>query len=208
MLLGARQGLRPRIAGRTGGILLTLVVVSLAAPLIVSVVKSIYWPGCYTIIGLPPLAVLLGSIVVWSAPRPGLVLSCYAVLLASAAAHIMMPAYQWDPDLRAGQSDKATTQYLVQHAEVGDVLIFTSLSRAAVEYYLHRFHAEGRFVKISFPDEVRTHLGWRDNRAMLQRRDSLALEAAQVMTTIEDLTGGAGGGFGCYTEPIVGSATF
>jgi hypothetical protein len=78
----------------------------------------------------------------------------------------------------------------VQHAEPGDVIIFTSLSRTAVDYYLHRFHAEGRFVEISFPDEIRTHPGWRDPDAMLQRRDSLVLEAAQVMMMLEDLTRG------------------
>jgi mannosyltransferase len=184
VLLGDRQGLRRFISGGAAGILLTLFVVSLATPLIVSVVTPIYWPGRYTIIGLPPLAVLLGSAVAWSAPRPWLVLVCYIVLLTSAVAHI-----SWN-SLPAGQSDKATTQYIVQHAEPGDVIIFTSLSRLAVDYYLHRFHAGGRFVEITFPDEIRTHPGWRDTRAMLQRRDSIALEAAQVMTTLEDFTRG------------------
>jgi uncharacterized membrane protein len=184
VLLGGRQGLRRFISGGTAGILLTLFAVSLAVPLTISAVKPIYWTGRYTIIGLPPLAVLLGSAVAWSAPRSWLVLVCYAVLLTSGAAHISRNS------LPVGQSDKATTQYIVQHAEPGDVIIFTSLSRTAVDYYLHRFHAQGRFVEISFPDETRTHPGWRDERAMLQRRDSLALEAAQVMVMLEDLTRG------------------
>jgi uncharacterized membrane protein len=184
VLLGGRQGLRRFSSGGTAGILLTLFVVSLATPLIVSAVKPIYWTGRYTIIGLPPLAVLLGSAVARSAPRPWLVLLCYTVLWTSAAAHISRNSRP------AGQSDQATTQYIVQHAEPGDVIIFTSLSRTAVDYYLHRFHAEGRFVEISFPDEIRTHPGWRDPDAMLQRRDSLVLEAAQVMMRLEDLTRG------------------
>jgi mannosyltransferase len=184
VLLGGRQGLRRVIAGGAAGILLTLFAVSLATPLLVSVVTPIYWPGRFTIIGLPPLAAFLGSAVARSAPRPWLVLVCYTVLLSSAAAHVSRNS------LPEGQSDRATTHYIAQHAEPGDVIIFTSLSRTAVDYYLHRFHAAGRFVEISFPDEIRTHPGWRDTRAMLQRRDRLALEAAQVMTTLEDLTRG------------------
>ena len=187
VLLGDRQHLKRFLTGETARILLTLCVVALATPLLVSVLKPIYWPGRYTIIGLAPLAVFLGATVAQSAPRPPLMLLCTAVLLTLTAVQIMTREYNWEFETPAEQSDRATTQYLVQHAAPGDVLLFTSLSRAAVDYYLHRFHMEGRFIELSFPDEISTHLSWRDNAAVLQRRDSLELEANGVVAMLENL---------------------
>ena len=91
--------------------------------------------------------------------------------------------------LPAGSSDKATAQFLLRNAQAGDAVIFTSLSRPAVDYYLHREHAESRFVEISFPRENAAHIGWRDTTAMGARRAMLRAEAAGVVERLKELPG-------------------
>jgi hypothetical protein len=94
-----------------------------------------------------------------------------------------------ETNLPAGSSDKATAQLLLRNAQPGDALIFTSLSRPAVDYYLRRYHAESRFVEISFPRENGVHIGWRDATAAGQRGAMLRAEAAGVIDRLRELHG-------------------
>jgi hypothetical protein len=170
---------------------ITCAVVSLAVPLAISAFKPIYWPGRYTIIALPPLALLLGTTLSRMANRAALTALCYALLALDVAAQVRLRAINPETDLPAGSSDKATAQFLLRHAHPGDALIFTSLSRPAVDYYLHRAHAESRFVEISFPRENGVHVGWRDATATGQRGVMLRVEAQGVIDRLRELDGRA-----------------
>jgi hypothetical protein len=155
---------------------------SLAVPLLVSTVRPIYWPGRYAVIVCVPLAALLGTQLTATLPRPLLAALGMAILLTQTVVHVQGRAAAPDTQLPAGQSDRTTAQFLLAHASAGDVVIFTSLSRAAADYYLRRAHAADRFVEISFPAEVATHPGWIDGTLSPARQ--LSLEDESTATTI------------------------
>jgi hypothetical protein len=167
----------------------TCAVVSLAVPLAISAFKPIYWPGRYTIIALPPLAFLIGATLSRLANKAVLAALCYALLALDVAEHVRMRDINPETDLPAGSSDRATAQFLLRNAQPGDALIFTSLSRTAVDYYLYRAHADSRFVEISFPRENGIHIGWRDATATGQRGVMLRAEAAGIIDRLKGLHG-------------------
>ena len=177
------------LAGRLARFWMTCAAVSLAVPLAISAFKPIYWPGRYTIITLPPLAFLIGATLSRLANKSVLTALCFAILALDVAEHVRTRDINPETNLPAGSSDKATAQLLLRNAQPGDALIFTSLSRPAVDYYLRRYHAESRFVEISFPRENGVHIGWRDATAAGQRGAMLRAEATGVIDRLRELHG-------------------
>jgi mannosyltransferase len=189
LLAFRRRGDHP--AGGLARFWTTCAVVSLAVPLAISAFKPIYWPGRYTIITLPPLAFLIGATLSRLANKSVLTALCFAILALDVAEHVRTRDINPETNLPAGSSDKATAQFLLRNAQPGDALIFTSLSRPAVDYYLRREHAESRFVEISFPRENGVHIGWRDATASGQRGAMLRTEAAGVIDRLRESHGRA-----------------
>ncbi len=173
-------------------VLLTCFVVTLATPLLISFFKPIYWPGRYTVIALPALALVLGPALARSAAREVVTLFCYAVLGLVLAAHIATHGVNSESGLPENESDQSAAQFIMRAAKPGDILIFTSLSRAALDYYLHRAHAESRFTEIGFPAENSVHLGWGSLVADGQRRPELQAEAAADVSRMTGLVAGSG----------------
>jgi len=149
-------------------------------PLAVSVAKPIYFPGRYSTVALPALALLLGGVLTHCAPRPYALAVCTGILSASLASHILSAAAVGDGSLPSGQSDKATADYIVQHAAPGDCIVFTNLTRATADYYFRRAGAAARYCETSFPEELDRHAGWLDRAALLRHPDALAQEAART----------------------------
>jgi mannosyltransferase len=169
---------------------------SAAAPLMVSTIRPIYLPGRYMLIALPPLAVALGTLLPAVLPRPMVVATLLLVLgievtqqvrdrdLMMAAASIGQRVEA--PIVATPRSDRATVEFLLEHARPGDAIIFTSLSRTSAEYYLRRAGGEGRFVRVSFPEEVAQHLGWNDPMVGT-RGAALNAEAATLAVRLSEL---------------------
>jgi|SRR5579871_187527 len=159
---------------RSMRVVTTVLAVSLLAPLAVSVIKPIYYPGRYSIIALPALAVLLGSTLArFGSQRLGMALASF-VLLASVGGHLRQSTAPNPED------DRATAAFIAQHAAGGDAVVFTSLTRATGDYYFQRLGAEKRFVEASFPAELDQHPGWRDDAAMLEHPEALEAEAERL----------------------------
>jgi len=154
-----------------------LVVVTLACPALISLVKPIYYPGRYTIVALPPLAALLAALLSSLAPRFALPLVCLPLLAFGVVNQVRHRNQPPDAQLPPGQSDRTTAQFLVKQAAPGDAIVFTSLTRPAADYYFQRAHATGRFIEISFPAEDATHPGWDDTAVRPQQRGALEAEA-------------------------------
>ncbi|PWT97850.1 MAG: hypothetical protein C5B51_30550 [Terriglobia bacterium] len=161
-------------------VLAFLFAASLAAPLLICAVRPIYWPGRYAIIALPAIAALIGIVLAESAPRALLAGVCLLFLGFGIATQFAQREIAVDTQLPAGQSDRTTAEFLLQHATPGDAIVFTSLTRAAADYYFRRAHAEERFVEISFPQEIAGHLGWADSRMPPERQGALQAEAASA----------------------------
>tara|TARA_B100001971_G_C18190660_1_gene538382 strand:+ start:217 stop:1134 length:918 start_codon:yes stop_codon:yes gene_type:complete len=152
--------------------------VSLLVPLIISQVKPLYFIGRYTIIALFPFVMFVGSLI----SRFGnkfLILFCCYTMIVGLTTKVAIMEYS-----TKRFSDKLTTEYLVKHAGDNDILIFTSLSRAPIDYYLRLLKPSKPFIKISFPSEILSHLGWRDVDKMLNQKDILHKEATTILTRI------------------------
>jgi 4-amino-4-deoxy-L-arabinose transferase-like glycosyltransferase len=171
---------------RRAGPPLVIFVVSVAAPLAISAVKPIYWPGRYLIIALPPLAAVLGSILS-ERNRPATAIAVLLLMGTQVTAHISKRNENPDASLPPGQSDRATAQFLLAHASAGDAVVFTSLTRAAADYYFHQAGAGRRFREFSFPADTATHLGWTERAVTKTRREALDAESAQLVTQLLDL---------------------
>ncbi len=152
---------------------LVIFVCSLWVPLTVSVIKPIYWPDRYTIIALPALTLLTGGAMARLAPRPLLVVFCYALL-----------AWQTGMIIQAGdlqKSDRETADFIVKNVPKGDVLVFTSLSRPAVDYYLEHFGHRDSYQETSFPSEIDLHPTWRSGLKSESHRKILEAEARRLV---------------------------
>ena len=55
-----------------------------------------------------------------------------------------------------------------------------------MEYYFQRLNVEHKFHEISFPREVRLHLGWHDPKALLDRPDLLSSEVEQTASDLRE----------------------
>uniref|UniRef100_Q01PM2 Membrane protein-like protein n=1 Tax=Solibacter usitatus (strain Ellin6076) TaxID=234267 RepID=Q01PM2_SOLUE len=170
--------------------LVLIFLASVAVPLAISFVKPIYWPGRYLVIGAASLAAVLGSILAGAPSRlvPALagLLLLGAQVPAQFAGRDLVPGSQLPP----GQSDRTTAEFLLAHAAPGDAIVFTSLSRAAADYYFGRAGAGHRFQEFSFPADTATHLGWMDSSAPPERQTRLEAEASWIAGQAGAIAGG------------------
>ena len=74
--------------------------------------------------------------------------------------------------------------YLSQTAGDGDVVIFTSLTRLPIDYYLERAPARKRLFETSFPAEIDQHPGYEGSIRDPRRRAALETEAKSLVEKI------------------------
>ena len=157
---------------------------SVALPLAISFVKPIYWPGRYLIVALPPLAAILGAVLAGARMRALVAAAGIFLLALQVQAHIATRDQMPDAQLPPGQSDRATAEFLLKRAQPGDAIVFTSLTRAAADYYFQRAGAAQRFREFSFPADTATHMGWMDPVVTGARRPALDQEAAALIAQV------------------------
>jgi len=170
-----RPGLRPMPW------LLTLFVITIAVPLLVSVWKPVYWPGRYTIIALPALALWLSLALTARVRRGALAGFAIVMMIAAGALHVKTHdrvIENSEAMLAYADSDKHASEELIPRLTSGDTVIFTGLSRASLEYYLRRSGRSDAIDLVSYPSANSAHLGWDDTHVALA---SLEAEAAMVV---------------------------
>ena len=166
------------IGNKYSRLFITIIVFSLLVPFLVSQFKPIFLER-YGVIVVVPLAVLLAGILVRCGDKLFLIVLCYGLLGLSVYDFL-------DTNIVSSPSlDKFTAKYLLSRMKDNDILIFTSLSRPAVDYYLKRMAPQRNFVKISYPVEILRHPGWRDIKGMMAHRDSLKQEAEDLAQRIK-----------------------
>jgi hypothetical protein len=143
--------------------LVTIALVCMIVPLLVSFVRPIYWPGRYTMIALPAFATAIGcAVAAWANPTLRAAFA-YGVLIIAIAVHIRTRNEVFENSVnvyRESESDKAATLQLCQQAGPRDTLVFTGLTRAGVEYYLRRLGCGRGLNLVSLPTDTAEHLGW------------------------------------------------
>lgn len=153
---------------------LALLLFTTLVPWLVSQARPLFVPGRYTVAALMPASLLVGSLLTRRSGERILVAGLLLLFLGTAAAYIR------DRTTVSDSTDRSVTEYLLNEGSPGDILMFTSLSRPPVEYYLLQRGRQNAFTLISFPDELRRHSGWRDVRGMLKRKEAIRTEAQAV----------------------------
>jgi hypothetical protein len=168
----------------------TIAIVCTIMPLLVSLVRPIYWPGRYTMIALPAFATALGCLVAVLGSPPLRVAFAYGVLLTVIVLHVRTRTEVFETSSNVFQekeSDKPATLELCEITHPGDTLVFTGLSRAGVEYYFRRLNCGRDLVLVSVPSDTARHLGW----ARQETPEELQAEAHVIVQqfTTENLEG-------------------
>jgi hypothetical protein len=80
--------------------------------------------------------------------------------------------------------NRAMATYLSQTANNGDVVIFTSLTRLPIDYYLERSPITKDILQTSFPAEIDEHPGYEGRIRDAGRRAELEIEARDLVERI------------------------
>lgn len=157
---------------------------SLVLPWIISHVQPIFSCRCL-IIALPPFVLLMASFLKKFTNKS-------FVLFLSLVLIMWLIIYKVK-ETRDSQksSDRLTAKCLIKETNENDVLIFTSLSRLAIDYYLDLLVPEKKFIRISFPSEINAHPGWRNVKKMLNNKYPLEREADSIIGYLHTISDSA-----------------
>jgi mannosyltransferase len=165
--------------------LLILATASLLVPFVISQLKPIYVTHRGPIIALPPFVIFIGALLSRFGNRTILLAVSYLLLIYFSLTAIAMRS---DP-IKERYSDKTTASYIIRNSVHKDILVFTSLSRASIDYYLQLEEQNKKFIEFSFPLEMASHLGWRNEGKMWSERYKLEKEANDLMVQLDELIG-------------------
>jgi len=160
--------------------------VPLAAAWLVSLFQPVYLVGRYDFIAFPGFALLLSA----GASRLGrgmrlrahLPVIVGSILIAAFALTSIVPYHRGAPRRRAD----IRAEYLARFARPQDMVVFTGLRRAAIQYYLVQKEISLRLY--SFPRSTERHMGIFDAEFLLRRPADLEGDAEElVRTAVESL---------------------
>jgi uncharacterized membrane protein len=152
---------------------LWLFVITLLTPLLISQFKPIF-NSRFAIVGLHLFALIIGALIV---PNRTYLL-CIAVLLLNAFTFSVMHTASATCDTRT------TAEYLAQNSLDGDVVIFTSLTRFPIDFYLQKAQTGKQIFKTSFPAEIDNHPGYEGTITNPQRTPQFEREARDLVEQV------------------------
>jgi hypothetical protein len=155
---------------------LWLLAITILTPVLISQVKPIFNPR-FAIVGLHLFALTIGAII---GRGTNYFLSIELVLLTAIGLIVFHPA-------RAACDNRAIATHLSQTANDNDVVIFTSLTRLPIDYYLQREQTNWKLFETSFPAEIDKHPGYEGRISDPDRRATLELEARELIDKLANM---------------------
>jgi 4-amino-4-deoxy-L-arabinose transferase-like glycosyltransferase len=152
---------------------LWLLAITLFTPLLISVVKPIF-NSRLAIVGVHLFALSIGR---FTGRGASYLLPLAVVALTIAFMAVVHPA-------SAPCDNRQMAVYLSETAGDGDVVIFTSLTRLPIDYYLQRAPTRKRMFETSFPIEIDHHPGYEGSIRDPARRVALESEAKSLVEKI------------------------
>jgi 4-amino-4-deoxy-L-arabinose transferase-like glycosyltransferase len=152
---------------------LWLLAIAILTPLLISVVKPIF-NSRLAIIGVHLFALTIGAIV---GTRANKFLSLLLLGLTAIGLVVLHPGV-------TNCDNRATAAYLSQKANNGDVVIFTSLTRLPIDYYLDQLKIEKNLFETSFPAEIDQHPGYEGRITDPSRRAALEREGRELVESL------------------------
>jgi uncharacterized membrane protein len=162
---------------------LWLLTITLSTPLLISLVKPIF-NSRLAIVALPLFALTSGALI---GRRTNYLLPLALVVFTAVAFVVVHPA-------SSTCDNRAMATYLSQTANDGDVVIFTSLTRLPIDYYLERTPTTRRLFETSFPAEIDIHPGYEGRINDPDRKASLEREAQELVDKIAEIKSRGWGG--------------
>lgn len=147
-----------------------LLAIAILTPLLISLAKPIF-NSRLAIIGIHFFALTMGAIV---GRRANKFLSFLLVVLTAIGLVVLHPGV-------TNCDNRAMAIYLSQRASDGDAVIFTSLTRLPIEYYLERTPTKKDLFKTSFPSEIDQHPGYEGRITDPSRRAVLEREGRELI---------------------------
>jgi len=158
---------------RSTSLPLLLLALTILTPLLISQFKPIF-NSRFAIVGLHLFALTIGAVM----GKDHTYLLCFALILLSAITLSVVHTASATCD------NRATAIYLTQTAKDGDVVIFTSLTRFPIDYYLQRAQTSRNLFEISFPTEIDKHPGYEGSITEPRRKATLDHEAEELVDKI------------------------
>jgi uncharacterized membrane protein len=152
---------------------LWLLAITLLTPLLISEVKPIF-NSRLAIVGLHLFALSIGA---FTGRGANYLLPIAVIALTVVFLMVVHPA-------SAPCDNREMATYLSRTANEGDVVIFTSLTRSPIDYYLERTPATRKLFETSFPAEIDQHPGYEGRIRDPGRRAALDREAQSLVDEI------------------------
>lgn len=152
---------------------LWLLAIAILTPLLISLVKPIF-NSRLAIIGVHLFALTIGAIV---GTRANKFLSVLLLALTAIGLVMFHPGF-------SNCDNRAMAVYLSQKANNGDAVIFTSLTRLPIDYYLERQAIKKDLFKTSFPAEIDQHPGYEGRITDPSRRAALEREGRELVESL------------------------
>lgn len=149
---------------------LWLLAITILTPLLISLAKPIF-NSRLAIIGVHLFALTIGAIV---GTRANKVLSLLLLGLTAIGLVVFHPGV-------SNCDNRAMAVYLSQKANNGDAVIFTSLTRLPIDYYLEREVIKKDLFRTSFPAEIDQHPGYEGRITDPSRRSALEREGQELV---------------------------
>jgi len=150
----------------------TLYAATLLPPLLISFWRPFFFPR-FTIVALPTLAIALGCLLSRIKPTP------LAASISALALIFFIGSKAGSPECDA----KCAAEKLLGQLTVQDAVIFGSLSRPAVSYYLNRVHGWQSWREQSFPSAIDAHSGYEGAHLRATDLTPLRREAAATVSS-------------------------
>jgi hypothetical protein len=149
---------------------LLLLAIAILTPLLISFVKPIF-NSRLAIIGVHLFALTIGAIAGSWANK---FLSLLLLGLTAVGLVVLHPGV-------TNCDNRAMAAYLSQRANNGDAVIFTSLTRLPIDYYLERAAIKKNLFETSFPAEIDQHPGYEGRITDPSRRAALEREGQELV---------------------------
>jgi len=158
---------------RSTSLPLWLLAITILTPLLISQFKPIF-NSRFAIVGLHLFALTIGAVM----GRAGTYLFCFALIVLNAITLSVVHTASATCD------NRAMAVYLSQTTNDRDVVIFTSLTRFPIDYYLQRAQTSRTLFETSFPAEIDNHPGYEGSITDPSRRATLEREAGELVDKI------------------------
>lgn len=152
---------------------LWLLTITILTPLLISQWRPIF-NSRLAIVGLPSFALTVGAFI---GSRTNFFLPLELIVLTAIGLLLLHPG-------TGTCNNRAIATYLSQMANDNDVVIFTSLTRLPVDYYLERTPVTRKLFETSFPAEIDKHPGYEGRIYDPGRKAALEREARELVDKI------------------------